>query len=68
MQKKLEFFVCNLIVGYFKSKGSVFILGNAFILIVDKCENKIFFQSKKKMSEFLHIVKKYKLLYISSVM
>jgi hypothetical protein len=40
MQKKLEFYVCNLIVGYFKSKGSVFIPGNAFILIVDKCENK----------------------------
>jgi hypothetical protein len=48
MQKKLEFYVCKLMVGYFKSKGSVFISGNAFILNVDKCENKIFQRTKKK--------------------
>jgi hypothetical protein len=45
MQNKLEFYVCNLT---YINKGSVFIPGNAFILIVDKHENKIFFQSKKK--------------------
>jgi hypothetical protein len=60
MQKKLEFCVCNLIGGYFKSKGSAFIPGNAFILIVDKCENKIFFQSKKKELQKKHHLPKWK--------
>jgi hypothetical protein len=46
-KKELEFYVYNLIVGYFKSKGSVFIPGYVFTIIVNQCENKTSFQSKK---------------------